>query len=410
MNKEQIIALKNKKQDQAVESLSEHDYSGIIHACVGFGKFFVAFKALKRMVEEKLLDESSTILFLAETNARENDLIRENNLFDNLYAFNPMSYFKTFDFKCYQAIQKDYYDIIIADEIHDGATKVYYLGMYKKSKYLIGLTGTPAYNTVIEKTENGLPKLIKRQLYDKLKLKEVFTYTLDESVKDGLTNPFEIKIIYHNLSTDKLKYPVKAGNKESGYFNKNEANHYAWLCKQAKGKWKLFNMYKRKNKADTKQINRFKNSAITASGRASNFLYNLQSKEEIVNKLIREHSKKNDKIIVFGKRLDALDDINELKGKVCRANNTDELIKKFNNGELNRIASSVKLKQGITLNDVSICILHSYDRSTKDLIQKLGRILRYEENKLPILYIICTKDSSEESILKKLKEDISFLN
>lgn len=408
MNKEQIIALKNKKQDEAVENLSEHNYSGIIHACVGFGKFFVAFKALKRMVEEKLLDESSTILFLAETNARKDDLIRENDLFDNLYAFNPMSYFKTFDFKCYQAIQQDYYDLIIADEIHDGATKMYYLGMYEKSKYLIGLTGTPAYDTVVEKTENGLPKLIKKQIYDELGLKEVFTYTLDKSVKDGLTNPFEVKIIHHNLSTDKFKYPVRAGSKKSGYFNNSEYKHYNWLREQASKKWRLVYIYKRKG--DRNKAREFQKLAITASGKASNFLYNLKSKEEKVNKLIRKHTKEDDKIIVFGKRLDALDNISELKGKVCRADNTDELIKKFNNGELNRIASSVKLKQGITLNKVSICILHSYDRSAKDLIQKLGRILRYEENKLPVLYIICTKGSSEESILKKLKEDINFLN
>lgn len=392
----EIIKLKNKKQDEAVQALKDHNYYGLVNACVGFGKFFVCFKALKQMKEEGLINKNSTIKFLAETKARfegeGNDLDREANKFNELFEFHPIKYFNTFERQCYQSKDESYYDVKIADEIHDGMTDKYHVSM-SNCKYLIGLSATPSYNTVVKRSEEGIPLMYKRSLYAKLDVEEVFTYTLEESVEDGLTNDYKIKVIEHKLSRDKHKYPIKAGSKKKGYFNQHEFGMYSYLNKQVN----YFNRlkYVADNKKDKAKYTALNNTFFR---KLLSLNHNLPSKKDVVLDLLEKH--KTDKIIVFGKELNTLNDI--IPNKVCYPNNSESLIKKFNEDKITIIGSSVKLSQGKTLEGANIVILHSFDSSDTNFIQRLGRILRYAENKKPICYFIVTVGTKEEKFFNKL--------
>jgi superfamily II DNA or RNA helicase len=122
------------------------------------------------------------------------------------------------------------------------------------------------------------------------------------------------------------------------------------------------------------------------------FLYNLPSKVELVKAMLKMMEDK--KVILFGVEKAILRQITD---NVCDNDNTEELVAKFNAGEINVIASSKKLKQGITLDGVDTVILVSYYSKSHHLLQMLGRVVRFVEGKTGRLFILRTKDTFEEN-------------
>ncbi|MEA5617791.1 DEAD/DEAH box helicase family protein [Cronbergia sp. UHCC 0137] len=75
-----------------------------------------------------------------------------------------------------------------------------------------------------------------------------------------------------------------------------------------------------------------------------------------------------------------------------------EILTKFKSGEYNTLVASNVLNEGVDVPAASIAIILSGSGSTREYIQRLGRVLRKgnTENKRAILYEVIAEDTSEE--------------
>ena len=75
-----------------------------------------------------------------------------------------------------------------------------------------------------------------------------------------------------------------------------------------------------------------------------------------------------------------------------------EWLEAFNKGEVLALATSKVLNEGVNIPDASVAIVLSGSGSSREHIQRLGRILRKRPDKEAILYEVVTADTTEERI------------
>ena len=73
----------------------------------------------------------------------------------------------------------------------------------------------------------------------------------------------------------------------------------------------------------------------------------------------------------------------------------------FNKGDVLALATSKVLNEGVNIPDASVAIILSGSGSSREHIQRLGRILRKKEDKQAILYEVVARNTSEEYTSQK---------
>lgn len=76
-------------------------------------------------------------------------------------------------------------------------------------------------------------------------------------------------------------------------------------------------------------------------------------------------------------------------------------IEAFNRGDVTAIATSKVLNEGVNIPDASVAIVLSGSGSSREHIQRLGRILRPRPGKEAVLYEVVSRDTAEESISRR---------
>jgi superfamily II DNA or RNA helicase len=78
-----------------------------------------------------------------------------------------------------------------------------------------------------------------------------------------------------------------------------------------------------------------------------------------------------------------------------------EILSRFRRGEYPVVVTSRVLNEGIDVPEASIAIVLSGSGSTREYIQRLGRILRQDEGKLAVLYEVVAASTSEEHTARR---------
>ena len=76
----------------------------------------------------------------------------------------------------------------------------------------------------------------------------------------------------------------------------------------------------------------------------------------------------------------------------------------FNNGDVLALATSKVLNEGVNIPAASVAVVLSGSASSREHIQRLGRILRKQPDKEAILYEVVTAETSEEAISRRRGE------
>jgi superfamily II DNA or RNA helicase len=79
------------------------------------------------------------------------------------------------------------------------------------------------------------------------------------------------------------------------------------------------------------------------------------------------------------------------------------ILEGFRDGQLPAIVTSRVLNEGVDVPDANVAIVLSGTGSTREHIQRLGRILRPRAGKFAVLYEVVSKDTVEESISRRRK-------
>ncbi|MGV9198577.1 MAG: DEAD/DEAH box helicase [Promethearchaeia archaeon] len=144
--------------------------------------------------------------------------------------------------------------------------------------------------------------------------------------------------------------------------------------------------------------------ALLAHKKAEKIAFNSDNKIKHIKPLLSN----KDRIIIFTKYNDMVYKISQRFFIPCITHKTgaDErkmIMKKFRSGEYTAIVSSRVLDEGINVPEANIGIIVSGTGSSREYIQRLGRLLRPRENKQAILYELVTKGTTEVKTAYKRK-------
>ena len=78
-----------------------------------------------------------------------------------------------------------------------------------------------------------------------------------------------------------------------------------------------------------------------------------------------------------------------------------EWLEAFNSGDVLALATSKVLNEGVNIPEAAVAIVLSGSGSTREHIQRLGRILRHQPGKQAVLYEVIASETTEEGISER---------
>ena len=118
------------------------------------------------------------------------------------------------------------------------------------------------------------------------------------------------------------------------------------------------------------------------------------------------------KAIIFSQTIDFADKVtSSLKNcvsfhsKISKKKRTENLNLLKSGKSITRISAAKALNEGMDIPDISMAIIASGTSKTKDMIQRIGRTVRWEEGKQAVIYRIYVEDSQEEKWIASSQED-----
>lgn len=356
-------------QKRGFDKLWKHNFCGTLEMCTGSGKSRIAVLVAKHIVQK--VPDAKILLLVPRENLRDNTWREEFTKWEllDVYENNVTS-------ECYQTAYKwrnTQWTLVIADEIHNSLTENYG-EFYKYNMYdhIVGLSATISVKKI------PLLREIGAQI--------VFTYSLEQGIEDKVVSPYRVIVIRHEMESKLRNY--KAGNKKVSWYQP-EAQAYEYWTKQYE-----------KAEEDMKPL-AMKRAALARS----KVLYQLPSKIPVAKIILDYHIKKGDRVLIFSESTDILAGI---VGKYCIHSKKSKAVNRaildsFVKGEINYLGNARMLNEGENLPGLNVTILVSYNSSLLDLIQRVGRIVRYVPGKESIIYIFATKGTVEEKWLLSLQ-------
>ena len=388
--------IKAKKQKEAVNKWARAGFTGSIIAGTGFGKSRVGVLAigetLRRIGPPKLLGSVYAGLILVPT-IQLQDQFREEFI-----KWGYEDVLNNVKFMCYQSAYKlvgHHYDIVVCDEIHLGLSpeyrKFFENNLYDK---LLCMTATVPEE---EEYANYLSSLAPA----------VYKITLNQCVKLGLVSPYNIVCISIKLtSVEQQEY-----DKAQKQFLHN---------KYKLGQFDAFNEANRiiKDKTATSEERGTAAQFYRAIKKRKNVVDSASNKITILQKIVLSNPGK--KILTFSGSNEFTDNMCksiEPLGVTYHSNMTKKQrnlsLKKFNNGSCSVLCSTKALNQGFDVSDTEIGVICGLTSKSLTMMQRIGRLLRYKENKIGKIVIVYVADSQEAKWLKnatKSFENIRYIN
>tara|TARA_R110002074_G_scaffold11696_1_gene43496 strand:+ start:237 stop:1412 length:1176 start_codon:yes stop_codon:yes gene_type:complete len=376
-----LIKVKDAEQRKALNNWVKSNYNGSIIAGTGFGKSRCGVLAVNFTFQRRADMEGAKALVLVPTQQLQEQFK------DEFIKWGFEHLLESIEVMCYQSAYKlkgNHYDIVVCDEIHLGLSPEY-RKFFKNNTYdkLLCMTATlPEEQEYQELLETISPIAYK--------------ITLDECVNLGLVAPYEIICV-----------PIKLTDVEQADYKK--ANNTFVYAKYVLGQFDAFDQAKfimgpgkntasSQEKAAAAQFYRSIRARKTVVDHADNKIAMLQ---KIVIKSIGE------KILVFGgsnEFTNKLADATETFSTVYHSGKTkkqkEKALEDFRSGDKPVLCSTKALNQGFDVADATMAVICGLTSKGLTMIQRVGRIIRYQPNKRGKIICLYVKDSQEEKWLK----------
>ena len=250
-------------------------------------------------------------------------------------------------------------DIVYFDEIHN-LLETHEPWLIKSEAEMLGLTGTPPVNRWSKKY-----KIINK--YCPI----VFEYAVDDAVKDGVINDYEV--IVHMLDLDERKnIPVKTKTGNI-FYTSEKANYDYWT-----GRVDAAETPKQRQIASVMRMKQMKS---------------FKSKEILAKKIFDGTINKTIMFAGTKQQADALGSHTYYSGNP----KSKENLAKFKTGEVTKLVAINQLSEGVNIPNLKEgIIIHSYSGNSPKTRQMFGRLLRLFPNEKCTLVILCYRNTVDE--------------
>ena len=380
-----LIKVKDAEQRKALNAWAKHKFIGSIIAGTGFGKSRCGVIAVGKTLDN---NDTGRAIVIVPTNQLQEQFKQE------FIKWNYKHVLDRVDIVCYQSaykLQDEHYTIVVCDEIHLGLSPEY-RKFFENNTWdrMLCMTATPPED--IE---------YKEILFDMCPL--AYRISLDKCVKLGLVSPYNIYCV-----------PIKLTSTEEKEYKK--ANNTFVYAKYILGQFDAFDQAKyiigpgkntatNEQKAAAAQFYRAIRKRKTVVDHADGKVAELQ---KIVIQNIGE------KILVFGgsneftnRLADATETFSTVYHSGIRKKARDQALADFRSGDKPVLCSTKALNQGFDVADATMAVICGLTSKGLTMIQRVGRIIRYQEGKIGKIFVLYVKDSQEE---KWLKSSIKTLN
>lgn len=363
--------IKNTVQSEAYREWHKWNNSwGLIAAATGVGKSRIALIAASWIVEQK---PNARILICVPT-----ERLRDKNWEEEFRKWKMIRvYNKNVTRVCHVSmskIEKETYDMVIFDEAHN-ITEMNSTFFKKNTIHTaMCLTATPSSDP------------LKKLLLTECGFKTVYSLSLDIAVKLRLVSPYEITIIETRLESSKKTVP--GGSKEKPFLN-TELNQYNYLTNTVN---KL--MFNKSKTPKEQAVVQFRVIA------RMHFIYNLQSKMEAAENVIR-NLPKDERTLIFCSNIAQAE---KLCSDTYHSQTDDTALKSFMKGDINTLSCVQSLNEGhnipVKVDNAVVVQINSSDRT---LVQRIGRVLRYKKGHVAkIILIVCVETVDENWLFKAI--------
>jgi superfamily II DNA or RNA helicase len=276
------------------------------------------------------------------------------------------------------------FGLIIFDEAHHLPSEGYkYAAEFAIAPFRLGLTATP------ERTDGGENEL--ERLVGK------FVYRLEAQQLAG-----EYLADY---TVEKVEVDLSDAEREEYRRERQVYTDFRRRMNLPYGQegWRMFLIQSARSESGRRAMKAYRNYKKIALG--------TESKLHVLQDLLIRH--KHEKVLIFTAENEMVYRISKdfLIPAITHETNVKERkfwLDAFNRGDVLALATSKVLNEGVNIPDASVAVILSGSGSSREHIQRLGRILRKKEDKQAILYEVVTRDTTEEYISQKRSDARQF--
>ena len=369
-------------QSEAVASWERAGFRGIVVLPTGAGKTVMAIKAMERLQVATLIVVPTIVLMDQWRNTLKDAFGIEIGAIGGGSNELKSVTVSTYDSAALKTREiGDKFSLIVFDEVHHlPAPNNSRIALNYLAPFRLGLTATIGKN---EEVISGLKDLVGPVIYEK---------AVEELAGKHLSD-YTIKTLNIPLTPDeKLEYDrqfaVYKGFLQRRGLRIRSARDYLLFVKRS-------------------GVDPEARRALMARNAAMDVALNSRSKEEYLRDLLS--AKPNEKALIFTRH-------NKLVYRISRSllipaithqtmkEEREEILDRFRRGVYRRIITSQVLDEGIDVPDASVAVILSGTGSSREFIQRLGRVLRKKEGKQATLYELVSFGTAETRLSKRRKE------
>jgi superfamily II DNA or RNA helicase len=372
-------------QTESIEAWRAAERCGVIVLPTGAGKTHVATLAIEMCKRQTLVIVPTLDLMnqwydlLVSTFNAEIGLIGGG--FYEIGAITVTTYASAFR---HQERLGNQFGLVIFDEAHHLPSEGYkYAAEFAIAPFRLGLTATP------ERTDGGENEL------ERLIGKFVFRLEAQQLAGEYLAD-YIIERIEVDLSDEER---AAYARERAIYTDFRRAKNLPY----GQEGWRMFLIQSARSEEGRRAMKAYRNYKKIALG--------TESKIHVLQDLLVRH--KHDKVLIFTAENEMVYRISRdyLIPAITHETNVKERkfwLDAFNNGDVLALATSKVLNEGVNIPDASVAIVLSGSGSSREHIQRLGRILRKKGDKQAVLYEVVTRDTTEEYTSQKRSDARQF--
>jgi superfamily II DNA or RNA helicase len=372
---------KDQVQKEAVSAIEANNGKGIVVMATGAGKSKVVIDYALKHYDNPY----AKILLVVPT-----EKLRDVNWKNEFEKWGAGHIYERVERSCYVSIHKiedRKYDLVIMDEVHNITENNSSFFYQNEVTDVVGLTATLPEN------------YIKRDILNDLNLRPIYIVTVDDAVEWGLISPYRVTIIETRLNG--VLRNVPAGNKNKP-FMQTEQEAYSYVTKSIE----MLKNNDFRSPSDDKRMQMliFKRMRL---------IYNLETKKKIAQFLLDRVIPRDERTLIFCGSIEQAKKLNpySFHSKSKDSKDFDAFVSK----EISRLSCVQSLNEGHNLPDVDNALIVQLNSKELNLVQRVGRIVRYRHGHIANIFIICVRGTVDEDWTRKAttnfgQENIEWLS
>jgi superfamily II DNA or RNA helicase len=373
-------------QREAIDEWRRHERCGVVILPTGAGKSLVAQMAIERTLRSTLIVVPTIDLMNQWYDLLLSSFQAEVGLIGGGYyeigALTVTTYASAFRFMERLGNQ---FGFVIYDECHHLPSSVYrYAAEMTIAPFRLGLTATPER---ADGEERSLNQLIGPILYRREAQEMAGEYLADYTIVrlNVRLNPEE-RALYESERNIFRRFLIEKGI---------DLGHLLG--------WQAFIKASARSESGRRAMLAYRESKRIALG--------TEAKLRVLAELLARH--RNERTLIFTAENEMVYRISEKFLIPAITHQTGikerrEWLEAFNQGEVLAVATSKVLNEGVNIPEASVAIVLSGSGSTREHIQRLGRILRKQPGKEALLYEVVASETTEEGISERRSNSNQF--